>query len=116
MTQSKRKFGALADLRRPEPAISEPASPASPVSIAEPERGPGKRPVGKRSDPEWKLYSHFLKRKTQRAAAALLLAEGENGPDLSDVLQSLLEGWIAQQTRGRTGASPDDQTGTRPAI
>jgi hypothetical protein len=105
MTQNKRKFGALADLRRPESAMPGPPSgPAIPVP--EPERGSGKRPIGKRSDPEWKLYSHFLKKKTQREAAALLLAEGENGPDLSDILQRLLEGWIAEQ-KARSRADLD---------
>jgi hypothetical protein len=30
------------------------------------------RPRGKRRNPEWKLYSDFLKRRTQREAVALL--------------------------------------------
>jgi hypothetical protein len=104
MTDSKRKFGALANLRRPETAIPEPPLAETPdLPAAAPptlDSGKGKRPVGKRSDPEWKLYSHFLKRRTQREAAALLLAEGEDGPDLSDVLQRLLEAWIAEQKKG----------------
>ena len=54
------------------------------------------RPPGKRSNPEWKLYSHFLKKKTQREAAALLVAD-DDGRDLSDVLQDLLEGWTRQR-------------------
>src|SRR4051794_26495688 len=95
MTESKRKFGALADLRRPGPATSD--GPVPPLAAPTLDAGRGKRPPGKRSDPEWKLYSHFLKRKTQREAAALLLAEGEDGPDLSDVLQALLERWVAEQ-------------------
>jgi hypothetical protein len=103
MTENKRKFGALADLRRPEMDGQEPSSP--PTAAAVQDTSKGKRPIGKRSDPEWKLYSHFLKKKTQREAAALLLAEGEDGPDLSDVLQRLLEGWIAEQ-KARTRAGP----------
>jgi hypothetical protein len=102
MTESKRKFGALADLRRPETATPNPPlaeAPALLPAVVTLDAGKGKRPVGKRSDPEWKLYSHFLKRNTQREAAALLLAEGEGGPDLSDVLQRLLEGWIAEKKR-----------------
>ncbi len=57
---------------------------------------PRGRPPGKRSDPEWKLFSHFLKRSTQRQATAILF-ETEADHDLSDVLQSLLEQWVARQ-------------------
>ena len=64
-----------------------------PPVILDSGKGRGRPPTGKRSNPEWKLYSHFLKRKTQRAAAARLQAEDE-GRDLSDVLQELLENWL----------------------
>ncbi len=57
---------------------------------------PRGRPTGKRSDPNWKLYSHFLKRSTQRQATSILFDE-DNGRDLSDVLQSLLEKWVARR-------------------
>ena len=102
---AKRKFEALADLHRfaeteeaeappeaivPQEASAEPTRPA----LAEVPRGKG-RPTGKRSNPEWKLYSHFLKKKTQRQAAARLAAL-DDGRDLSDVLQELLERWIVE--------------------
>jgi hypothetical protein len=74
-------------------AAEQPDAPA-PAS-AEPMRGKG-RPPGKRSDPAWKLYSHFLKKQTHREATNILRNE-ENGRDLSDVLQQLLEEWISQQ-------------------
>ena len=61
---------------------------------AEPVRGKG-RPPGKRSDPTWKLYSHFLKKQTHREVTNILRNE-ENGRDLSDVLQQLLEEWLLQ--------------------
>ena len=57
---------------------------------------PRGRPPGKRSDPQWKLFSHFLKRSTQRQATAILF-ETEADEDLSDVLQGLLEKWVAGQ-------------------
>jgi hypothetical protein len=44
----------------------------------------------------WKLYSHFLKKQTHREATNILRNE-ENGRDLSDVLQQLLEEWVSQQ-------------------
>ncbi len=57
---------------------------------------PRGRPPGKRSDPDWKLFSHFLKRSTQRQATALLF-EQDDGRDLSDVLQNLLEKWVTRE-------------------
>jgi hypothetical protein len=94
----KRKFAALAEIHRlqAEPDGPEPVAPvvqAAPVLIPEEGRGRGRPATGKRSNPQWKLYSHFLKKQTQRAAAAKLQAE-DNGRDLSDVLQELLENWL----------------------
>jgi hypothetical protein len=93
----KRKFAALAELHRQpvEAGAPEAAAVSAPPSAAEPqlERGRGRPATGKRSNPEWKLYSHFLKRQTQRAAVARLQAE-DSERDLSDVLQELLEKWL----------------------
>jgi hypothetical protein len=93
----KRKFAALAELHRQpaEAEIPEAAVVSEPPPATEPpaEKGRGRPATGKRSNPEWKLYSHFLKRQTQRAAVARLQAE-DNGRDLSDVLQELLEKWL----------------------
>jgi hypothetical protein len=95
----KRKFAALAELHRqlPEEA-GAPETAMEPMLIPaavgpEEAKGRGRPPTGKRSNPEWKLYSHFLKRKTQRAAVARLQAN-DDGRDLSDVLQELLEDWL----------------------
>lgn len=94
----KRKFAALAELHRHqvEPEAVELAIPAIvpiPAPTTEEGRGRGRPATGKRSNPEWKLYSHFLKKQTQRAAAVRLQAE-DDGRDLSDVLQELLERWL----------------------
>jgi hypothetical protein len=89
----KRKFAALAELHhqpQQEDAVEETVASPLPVAVI-PQRG--RPPTGKRSDPAWKLYSHFLKRETQRAAVARLHAE-DDGRDLSDVLQELLESWL----------------------
>jgi hypothetical protein len=93
----KRKFAALAELHRqpveaeaPEAAVV--SAPPSAVEL-QAEKGRGRPATGKRSNPEWKLYSHFLKRQTQRAAVARLQAE-DSERDLSDVLQELLEKWL----------------------
>jgi hypothetical protein len=94
----KRKFAALAEIHRlqAEPESPEPvAQVVQPAAARTPEegRGRGRPATGKRSNPQWKLYSHFLKKQTQRAATAKLQAE-DDGRDLSDVLQELLEGWL----------------------
>jgi hypothetical protein len=92
----KRKFAALAELHRQptEAEAPEPLVGSAPPGV-EPrmEKGRGRPATGKRSNPEWKLYSHFLKRQTQRAAVARLQAE-ESERDLSDVLQELLAKWL----------------------
>lgn len=98
----RRKFSALAELHRqpleseaPEASqaavVTDEPEPAAALQAAE--KGRGRPATGKRSNPEWKLYSHFLKRQTQRAAVARLQAE-DSDRDLSDVLQELLEKWL----------------------
>jgi hypothetical protein len=95
----KRKFAALAELHRQLPEEAEaPTTAMEPMPIPaavgpEEAKSRGRPPTGKRSNPEWKLYSHFLKRKTQRAAVARLQVD-DDGRDLSDVLQELLENWL----------------------
>jgi hypothetical protein len=63
---------------------------------AAPAAKPLGRPPGKRSDPAWKQFSVLLKRDTQRQAASILRVK-DDGLDLSDLLQNLLEGWIKRQ-------------------
>jgi hypothetical protein len=95
----RRKFAALAELHRQPlqaeaPLAAAESTPASPtIAMVETAKGRGRPATGKRSNPEWKLYSHFLMRKTQRAAVARLQAE-DSERDLSDVLQELLEQWL----------------------
>ena len=97
MAEKKGKFSALADLHRQPEADEAPAEtqpvPAKPLAVES--RGRGRPATGKRSNPEWKLYSHFLKRQTQRAAVARLQAE-DSDRDLSDVLEELLAQWLKQ--------------------
>lgn len=75
----------------PRPARAVKAAPSTPVVEEYPRRG--RPPTGKRSNPEWRLYSHYLKRQTQRAAVAKLQAL-DDGRDLSDVIEELLQAWI----------------------
>lgn len=98
MSEKRSKFSALADLHRQPPDVEEAEfvverAPVPSVAAEAAGKGRGRPAVGKRSNPEWKLYSHFLKRQTQRAAVARLQAD-DNGRDLSDILQELLEKWL----------------------
>ena len=63
---------------------------------AAPERALG-RPPGKRSDPDYKQFSVLLKKQTQRQASNILRTQ-EDGQDLSELLQSLLEQWLKRQS------------------
>jgi hypothetical protein len=58
-------------------------------------RAPG-RPPGKRSDPEYKQYSVLLKKQTHRQVTAIL-RDQEDSPDVSELLQQLLEQWLEKQ-------------------
>ena len=71
----KRKFAALAALHHQQAEIEAPEAATEsatmpPEGVVGEGKGRGRPPTGKRSNPDWKLYSHFLKRKTQRAAVA----------------------------------------------
>ena len=107
----KRKFAALAELGRQSQrpaeayAVSEPPAPTPEQSIAGPEpavRGRGRPATGKRSNPEYKLYAYYLRKRTHRQVAAKLAAlhaEDDQQPDLSDLMQELLEDWLARQDK-----------------
>jgi hypothetical protein len=56
------------------------------------------RPPGKRSDPEYKQYSVLLKKQTHRQVTTIL-REREDSPDVSELLQQLLEQWLEKQQK-----------------
>jgi hypothetical protein len=60
-------------------------------------KAPG-RPPGKRSDPEYKQYSVLLKKQTHRQVTSIL-RDQEDSPDVSELLQQLLEQWLEQQQK-----------------
>ena len=94
MAEAKSKYAqTIASIRQ---LSAEQLDPSASTSVG-PVPGKG-RPPGKRSDPAWKLYSHFLKKQTHREVTNILRNE-ENGQDFSDVLQQLLEEWLIQHKR-----------------
>ena len=54
------------------------------------------RPPGKRSDPAFKQYSVLLRKHTHRAVDRIL-RDQEDGPDISELIQQLLEEWLDRQ-------------------
>jgi hypothetical protein len=60
-------------------------------------KAPG-RPPGKRSDPEYKQYSVLLKKQTHRQVTNIL-RDQEDSPDVSELLQQLLEQWLEKQQK-----------------
>jgi hypothetical protein len=57
--------------------------------------GKGRAP-GKRSDPAWKQHTVMLKRVTHLEATDLLRRQ-EDGQDISELLQGLLEQWVKRE-------------------
>ena len=60
-------------------------------------KAPG-RPPGKRSDPEYKQYSVLLKKQTHRQVTNIL-RDQEESPDVSRLMQQLLEEWLEKQQK-----------------
>jgi hypothetical protein len=56
------------------------------------------RAQGKRSHPDYKQFSVLLKKQTHKQAVRAL-DDLENGQDLSDLMQQLLEQWVAKQSQ-----------------
>jgi hypothetical protein len=93
------KFGAIFDKATPPPEptvrpLDRVEKPAPEPQTPAPRTGPG-RPggKGKTSNPEWEQTTVQLKRATKQAAKGVLLTR-DDGQDLSDVLQQLLEQWV----------------------
>jgi hypothetical protein len=75
------------------PRVARASKVPTPAPVVEDYPRRGRPPTGKRSNPEWRLYSHYLKRQTQRAAVAKLQSL-DDGRDLSDVIEELLQRWL----------------------
>lgn len=56
------------------------------------------RPIGKRSDPAWRQHTVMLKRETHIEASDILRRQ-DDGQDISELLQSLLEQWVKRQRK-----------------
>jgi hypothetical protein len=94
----KSAFEGLFDERMdqmPRPAERNESSSANRPAAAATNSKAGRAP-GKRSDPAWKQHTVML-RKENHIAACEILRRQENGKDISELLDSLLEGWVKKQ-------------------
>jgi hypothetical protein len=95
MAQTSKFSGALSRLRtesEPEAAPERPADvPSTPVPALTLAKRRG-RPLGKRSDPDFKPTTLFLRTRTKRTAMRLLEDQGDQ-QDLSELVEQLLLQW-----------------------
>lgn len=71
--------------------------PSTKRKPAQPESKPfGRPPTGKRSNPDYEPTTVILRRETKIAAARILV--GNKQKDLSDVMESLLAGWVRKNS------------------
>jgi hypothetical protein len=76
--------------QHPQAAERIEARPPVPASASK-----GRAP-GKRSDPAWRQHTVMLKRETHLEATDILRRQ-EDGQDISELLQGLLEQWVKRQ-------------------
>lgn len=89
----KSTFDGLFDKRLDEMPRSAERNEGAPATAT----GKGRAP-GKRSDPAWKQHTVML-RKENHLAALDILRRQEDGPDISELLDSLLEQWVKKQRK-----------------
>ena len=77
--------------------VEEPQAPERIEKHATPVKALG-RPPGKRSHPDYKQYSVLLKKQTHRQVTNIL-RDLENGQDVSELVQQLLEQWVKKQQK-----------------
>ena len=80
----------------PVPAPTPAAAPVPTAIASETPKGRG-RPPGKRSDPDWAPRTILMRSQTHRRVSIMLL-EKDRSPDLSELVDELLQEWISKQT------------------
>jgi hypothetical protein len=93
------KFGAIKNVRQDSPLLSESTDSERAVLLARSEPTPIStkgRPAGKRSNPEFEPTTIFLRKATKKTANRTLEDLGIR-QDLSELVEELLQGWIAER-------------------
>jgi hypothetical protein len=55
------------------------------------------RPGAKSRNPDWRAWTGYLKRETAADADSMLKRNPEEKRDMSELLEDLLAGWLAEQ-------------------
>ena len=97
MSEPESKFAGLFDERLNK--LPPPSHRRESVRKASKEerKSPGRKP-GKRSHPDYKPHTVLLKKQVHRQATARL-REREGNPDLSELLNQLLEDWLKKPSK-----------------
>jgi hypothetical protein len=77
--------------------VEEPQALGRTEKVAVPVKALG-RPLGKRSNPDYGPVQVLLKKKTHKQARRIL-SDLDDGQDVSELVQSLLEQWVAKQQK-----------------
>ena len=109
---SSKFAGMFADRLEEAPVapIPKPTTQNKPVRVEKPKPAPSVAPqrlipepepvktrrAGKRSDPAYKQFSVLLRKDTHRQTARILY-DTEDGQDISELVQQLLEEWVKKQ-------------------
>lgn len=81
----------------PPPLLLQPASAPGRTERMDEPAPKSSRPQGKRSHPDYKQFSVLLKKRTHKQAVRTL-DDLDNGQDLSDLMEQLLDQWLKKQT------------------
>lgn len=87
-------FQNSAAVEEPKPAAGRTEKAPAPVL---PVKALG-RPPGKRSNPDFAPVQVLLKKQTHKLARRIL-SDLENGQDVSELVQTLLEQWVAKHQK-----------------
>jgi hypothetical protein len=99
MPEQSKFAGALGRLKNKPAAPTKQHTGDEPPAISRTSAPGGKRrPVGKRSDPEYTPTTFFVRKETKRKAARLLLEDANSNTDLSDLVEQLLAKWVSEHT------------------
>lgn len=88
-TATKNRFSGIVDATRARETPPEPKAPYASESNT--------KRKGKSSNPEFLQVSAYLRKETHKTARKLLM-DDDQGRDLSDLMEQLLQEWISAQS------------------
>ncbi|HVK05183.1 MAG TPA: hypothetical protein VM490_17025 [Armatimonadaceae bacterium] len=109
--QRARADAAADDTAEASDAATPPAPPtttaAAPPQQQQERRGPGRPRSGKRSDPDYTQVTAYVRAATYKRVKMALMAE-DRGREFSDLVETLLTGWLADPRPDSGDSHPPD--------